>query len=209
NREWREHDVREERRLAYVAVTRPRRLLLASGFWWGEAVKRPRGPSPFLEEIRDRCRAGAGVVDEWAPPPPPDAENPVVVNVSRASWPTDPLGARRPLLESAAAMVRSSSGVAAGSSHWDYEATLLLAERSRLTPTPEAPVDVALPAHLSVSQLVALRRDPSRLARSLRRPLPMRPDPYARRGTAFHHWLEQRFNATRLLDLDDLPGAAD
>jgi DNA helicase-2/ATP-dependent DNA helicase PcrA len=206
NRDWREHDVREERRLAYVAVTRPRRLLLASGFWWGESVKRPRGPSPFLEEIRDRCLAGAGVVDSWEPAPPSDAENPALATVARASWPSDPLGARRPLLESAAALVRSSSGVSS-SSRWDYEATLLLAERSRLTPA--AQVDVALPAHLSVSQLVALRRDPSRLARSLRRPLPSRPDPYARRGTAFHHWLEQRFNATRLLDLDDLPGAAD
>ena len=35
------------------------------------------------------------------------------------------------------------------------------------------------------------------------------PDPYARRGTAFHAWLEQRFGADRLLDLDELPGAAD
>jgi DNA helicase II / ATP-dependent DNA helicase PcrA len=213
NREWREHDVREERRLAYVAVTRPRRLLLASGFWWGDGVKRPRGPSPFLEEIRDRCLAGAGVVDEWVAAPPRDAENPTVLAVPRASWPSDPLGSRRPLLESAASLVRSSSGSVVSEDpvarRWDYEATLLLSERSRLTPTPGSPVDVALPAHLSVSQLVALRRDPAGLARTLRRPLPRRPDPYARRGTAFHHWLEQRFNASRLLDLDDLPGAAD
>lgn len=34
---WRAHDEREERRLAYVAVTRPRRLLLCSGHWWGRA----------------------------------------------------------------------------------------------------------------------------------------------------------------------------
>ena len=36
-----------------------------------------------------------------------------------------------------------------------------------------------------------------------------RPDPYARRGTAFHRWLEQRFGADQLLDLDELPGAGD
>ena len=53
-------------------------------------------------------------------------------------------------------------------------------------------IEVVLPAHLSVSQLVALRRDPQRLARRLRRPLPEAPDPYARRGTAFHLWLERR-----------------
>jgi DNA helicase-2/ATP-dependent DNA helicase PcrA len=68
---------------------------------------------------------------------------------------------------------------------------------------------VALPPHISVSQLVVLRRDPQALARSLRRPLPQRPTPYARRGTAFHAWLEQRFGSARLLDVDELPGAAD
>jgi DNA helicase-2/ATP-dependent DNA helicase PcrA len=54
-----------------------------------------------------------------------------------------------------------------------------------------------------------LRRDPQALARSLRRPLPQRPTPYARRGTAFHAWLEQRYGSVRLLDVDELPGAAD
>src|SRR5262249_12211891 len=33
--------------------------------------------------------------------------------------------------------------------------------------------------------------------------------PLARRGTAFHAWLEERYNGERLLDLDELPGAAD
>ncbi|MGI5178843.1 UvrD-helicase domain-containing protein [Dactylosporangium sp. CA-152071] len=361
--DWRHHDVREERRLAYVAVTRPRRLLLASGYWWGDGVKRARGPSVFLDEIRERCASGAGMVDVWADAPAPDAQNPTAEQVPSASWPADPLGARRPLLEAAAAMVRAATaaltappsppaetataeagassaavvtlaaedelapaavgtvaaedevapapvsvapsfasdvddphpvgttaadegdvsaavgtdvadggdvsapvgtdvadgggvsapgasvarGVASGADdlspavagkgvgeapvvhtpqtprvdwpdevladgsgqRWAAEADLLLAERARITPQLNAPVEVVLPGHLSVSQLVALRRDPQRLARTLRRPLPSRPDPYARRGTAFHHWLEQRFKAERLLDLDELPGAAD
>jgi DNA helicase-2/ATP-dependent DNA helicase PcrA len=91
---------------------------------------------------------------------------------------------------------------------WGYEVELLLAERARRR-RREAERTVAIPAHLSVSQLVALRRDPAALARSLRRPLPSRPEPYARRGTAFHLWLEHRFGATRLLDIDELPGAGD
>jgi DNA helicase-2/ATP-dependent DNA helicase PcrA len=86
---------------------------------------------------------------------------------------------------------------------------LLLAERDRGTPDPAAPVDVALPPHLSVSQLVALSRDPAGLAAQIRRPLPTRPHPYARRGTAFHRWLEQRFRGEELFDLDEVPGAAD
>jgi len=39
--------------------------------------------------------------------------------------------------------------------------------------------------------------------------MPHRPAPLARRGTAFHAWLEERFGGDRLLDLDELPGAAD
>jgi DNA helicase II / ATP-dependent DNA helicase PcrA len=91
---------------------------------------------------------------------------------------------------------------------WRQEARLLLAERDDRA-RRDGPLEVALPAHLSVSQLVVLRRDPQALARSLRRPLPQRPAPYARRGTAFHSWLEQRFGSARLIDIDELPGAAD
>jgi hypothetical protein len=72
---WREHDEREERRLAYVAVTRPRRLLLCSGYWWGDGVKRPRGPSVFLTRSARRARRRR-TVDVWAPEPPPGATNP-------------------------------------------------------------------------------------------------------------------------------------
>jgi DNA helicase-2/ATP-dependent DNA helicase PcrA len=94
------------------------------------------------------------------------------------------------------------------SRRWAEEVTLLLAERERRAARSGA-VEVVLPEHLSVSQLVTLRQDPQALASSLRRPMPTRPDPYARRGTAFHTWLEQHFGGDRLLDLDELPGAAD
>ncbi|TDC32148.1 ATP-dependent helicase [Micromonospora sp. 15K316] len=254
--DWRAHDEREERRLAYVAVTRPRRLLLCSGYWWGEGTKRARGPSVFLLEVQDAgAEGGPGhLVDVWAAEPAPDAVNPTTEVVLRAEWPADPLGARRPALTEAAAMVRrfltegagadaetgspreagdaaptsardAHGGAPAGEpaggdvgpdpvaddpevARWRQEVDLLLAERAELTRVT-GPVEVALPGHLSVTQLVALRRDPHGLARTLRRPVPTEPNPYARRGTAFHTWLEQRFGADRLLDVDELPGAAD
>jgi DNA helicase-2/ATP-dependent DNA helicase PcrA len=56
---------------------------------------------------------------------------------------------------------------------------------------------------------VELERDPGDLARSIRRPVPRPPAPWARRGTAFHTWLEQRWKKQTLLDVDELPGAAD
>ncbi|MFI2709749.1 ATP-dependent helicase [Micromonospora sp. NPDC018662] len=245
---WRAHDEREERRLAYVAVTRPRRLLLCSGYWWGEGTKRFRGPSVFLREVHDVGLAGTDghVVDAWTPEPAGDAVNPTTETVLRAEWPADPLGGRRPALTEAAALVRrhladpdaarreaallatvagspvpvagveaADPGVTADTpvddpevDRWRREADLLLAERAELARRAEA-VEVELPGQLSVTQLVALRRDPEALAWTLRRPMPSAPSPYARRGTAFHAWLEQRFGADRLLDVDELPGAAD
>lgn len=231
---WRAHQEREERRLAYVAVTRPRHLLLCSGFRWGDGLTKPRQPSVFLDEIAAVCQEGAGEVTVWAPPLQPEETNPTLAQEITALWPDDPIADRRAAVEEGAALVRSaqarlstmdsqtdsdhaaggsdaavdgSDEVAAQAAAWATEARLLLAERDRQR--EGAVIDVALPAHLSVSQLVALRRDPARLARRLRRPLPEAPDVHARRGTAFHLWLEQRFGGGALLDLDDLPGAGD
>ena len=90
---------------------------------------------------------------------------------------------------------------------WRRDADLLLAERQRRR--AEGGLRVALPGHLSVSALVTLARDPAELARQVRRPMPRPPAPYARRGTAFHRWLEERFGQQRLIDADDLFGADD
>jgi DNA helicase II / ATP-dependent DNA helicase PcrA len=211
-----ERAVREERRLAYVATTRARHLLLASGYWWDSAV-RPRGPSTFLTELR----LVRGVrVDQWADPPPDGAANPLPPPAP-VPWPADPLGARRPLVEQGAALVRAAQASPVEPEEgtlfaeedllalqWQREAEILLAERSRPASGPSA-ADVPLPGHLAVTDLVALARDPLALARRVRRPVPMRPAPLARRGTAFHAWLEERYGGERLLDLDELPGAAD
>ncbi len=60
-----------------------------------------------------------------------------------------------------------------------------------------------------MSSLVTVARDPAELAQQVRRPMPRPPAPQARRGTEFHRWLEQRFGPQRLIDPDDLVGAAD
>jgi DNA helicase-2/ATP-dependent DNA helicase PcrA len=49
-----------------------------------------------------------------------------------------------------------------------------------------------------------LARDPDELARQVRRPMPQPPARQARRGTAFHRWLEERFGQQRLIGDDDL-----
>jgi ATP-dependent DNA helicase UvrD/PcrA len=206
---------REERRLAYVAVTRARHLLLCCGYHWDEAIK-ARTPSPFLTELAECAQ-----VDVWVDGPAEDAENPLLAQVREVAWPVDPLGARRSAVEDGAALVRTALDspeepavdalfapeevTAAG---WRRDADLLLAERDARV-GPGARLDVPLPGQLSVSALVTLAADPAELARQIRRPLPHKPAPLARRGTAFHAWLEERYAGERLLDLDELPGAAD
>ena len=217
----RERHRTEERRLAYVAITRARSMLLTSGYAWDNA-KDPRQPSAFLVEIRDLTE-----VDEWFVPPD-GAVSPRLSAAREAIWPIDPLGDRRPDIEAGAELVRAAlrtgpetvkaarrSDVLPGllpdrqdrAAGWRRDVDLLLAEYTAMSAT--ATIDVVLPAQLSVSQLVALRRNPDELARRLRRPLPAKPAPLARRGTAFHAWLERRWSAQTLLDVDELPGAAD
>ncbi|WP_037559779.1 ATP-dependent helicase [Spirillospora albida] len=225
-----ERDLREERRLAYVAVTRASSLLITTGYWWG-ASGRPLGPSPFLDEVREVCLAGAGEVVAWADPPEDGATNPLLDDRARAEWPALPgdrgdAGAtarqRYEAIVEAARMVgdemagrtrrwAGDAGLAdadrARMTAWARDVELLLAERDRGRGGDGLLVE--LPPHLTVSSLVTLARDPAALARQIRRPMPRPPAPYARRGTAFHAWLEGRWGQQRLLDPDELPGAAD
>ncbi|HEX6338868.1 MAG TPA: ATP-dependent DNA helicase [Jiangellaceae bacterium] len=208
----------EERRLAYVAVTRARRLLVCSGFWWSDGV-RPRRPSEFLVEIRAVCEQGAGTVSVWSAAPADGETNPLDDVAPEYRWPYDPLGARRAVVEEGADLVHAAltgddaadllaeAAIADAAAEWDSEVDRLIAERERLAAGHD--VEVPVPAHLSVSQLVQLRDDPGELARAIRRPVPRAPAPLARRGTLFHAWLETRWGAPRLLDTDELPGSAD
>jgi DNA helicase-2/ATP-dependent DNA helicase PcrA len=215
--DWKDFGLGEEIRIGYVAVTRARHLLLCSGSWWRDGVK-PCGPSALLTTVREACDGGAGAVVRWAEAPEDGATNPALEEWPVGTWPADPLSARRRrALEAAAEQVQAAAPhplepelVLGGGDpvveQWVRDADLLLRERARHSaPT----VDVPLPSHLSVSALVALRRDPAELARRLRRPMPAAPAPQARRGTAFHAWLEERFGASRLLDVDELPGSGD
>lgn len=180
-----------------------------------------------------------GVLEQWAPPPELDTGNPALGVERTAQWPPDPFGDRADDVRSGADLVRTAlrarrpkrprraapadqlalelpaapdaepgAGVvdAEGDPEgWAADVDVLLAERAAAAQRPT----VSLPGRLSVSRLVELADDPDALAVRLRRPVPMPPDQHARRGTAFHAWLEQRFGAERLLDIDELPGAAD
>jgi DNA helicase-2/ATP-dependent DNA helicase PcrA len=230
-----ERELSEERRLMYVAVTRAAFWLCCSGYWWGDGLL-PLGPSVFLEEIAEACRGGAGDVARWTSPPGPDAQNPALAEPAEQSWPVAPAGPRYEAVRAAAALVESALAAAADqpgerdskaseedseasedrelteqdqvlAAAWERDATLLLTERDRRR-TQDAET-VELPGQLSVSALVTLARDAGELARQVRRPMPAAPAPQARRGTAFHRWLQQHFASQRLIDPADLLGLAD
>ena len=220
-------DLAEERRLMYVAATRAAFWLGCSGYWWGEAATSPLGPSPFLAEVRS---SDVAQVHHWAADPAPDAENPLLASVDEADWPATPAGRHYEAVREAAALVESAAAAAAQTADpaaepaldglgaedralieaWRRDAGLLLAERAQRRADGGA-IPVQLPARLSVSALVSLARDPAELARQVRRPMPRPPARQARKGTAFHQWLEQHYGQQRLIDDADLfdPGDAD
>ena len=212
-KEWQDT---EERRLGYVAVTRAACHLLLSAHHWGATGVKPRGPSELLEELRDAALDATPAIhpDHWAPPPGPGASNPNTAAPRTADWPRDPLGGKRAAVRAGADAVEAelaapsepSAGEPDDPFGWAQDVSALLAERVAARSTD---IDVELPATVSVSALVDLVSAPAALARRLRRPVPMPPAPQARRGTAFHLWLEHRFVGEALLGLDELPGADD
>ena len=212
------HEESEERRLAYVATTRARSLLLLSGSWWADGVK-SRQPSRYLLEVGDRF-AGLPRVHVLGLSAnelegPVEGTNPRLAEPYRRAWPYDPLGGRRPQVSAAAdlvvtALASATSGELsapdAEPDEWSGEVDRLLAERDA---AGRVGLDVDLPVHLSASRTVQLADDARALAEQIRRPMPEQPRPQTRRGTAFHAWLEERFRAETLVDLDELPGASD
>ncbi|WP_061782254.1 ATP-dependent DNA helicase [Microbacterium hominis] len=171
----RARQLEEERRLAYVAVTRARDHLLLTGSSWS-GTRSARKPSPFLREIADALGAALEV--------PEDAgENPFEGRRRMLQWPLDPLGARREVVEAAAAAVRAASA-ADPPAVPSRELALLLAERD----AREHPVRPPAPVRIPASRFKDYLGD----APALARPLPERPYRQSRLGTRFHAWVEQR-----------------
>jgi DNA helicase-2/ATP-dependent DNA helicase PcrA len=177
----------EERRLAYVAVTRARHSLLLSGSFWSKQVK-PRTPSEFLLDLE-----ASAVIGEL-PVASEHEENPLGSEPELMLWPADPLGVRRDRVEAGAdavlALLERGPGDDDLPGKWSEDLTLLLREREQRLGANEL---VPVPGRVSASRFKDFVSDPASVASSLRRPMPERPYKATQIGTLFHSWVEERY----------------
>ncbi|TPW73154.1 ATP-dependent DNA helicase [Schumannella sp. 10F1B-5-1] len=178
--EFRADQLAEDRRLAYVAVTRARRRLLLTGSFWS-SQKESRAPGAFLQEL-----AEAGLL-QALPEAPVNETNPLAVEPERVAWPREPLGSRRARVEAAADYVRRADPEHAGA--WARDVELLLEERRQRLAGADAAV---VPERIPASRFKDWVDDPAAVLAELRRPMPERPYRATRLGTLFHAWVEHR-----------------
>ncbi len=228
-----DQQLRAEDRLAYVAATRARRVLIGTGHTWRADQVRPRVRATYLDAVlaeaerQDEVRAEA---------PPAAATNPLVTASAPVPWPApyDPEAWRHRREASAAVEASRRRQAETGSyepsggpgaellldglettARWDADLERLLAE---LAAARAERTEVQLPDTLSAMSLLRLQRDPQGLAAEIARPMPTPPSRTARFGTRFHQWVERYFGPAlqtgqlgqqQLLDPDDLPDSAD
>ena len=197
--------MREEMRLAYVAVTRARTHLICTASWWRDGANSV-SPSNFFTLIAGAASANGGRLISDVAAPDDDAENPTLENPLTAIWPRDYLGDRRAQFNAAIELVNASNVHPLVASQdlevnsWIMDAHSLITEqRNRGSDV----VQVSLPTRLSTSTLVALHENPQELALNIRRPMPRGQDQYSRRGTAFHLWVERQFTEAATLFGDE------
>jgi DNA helicase-2/ATP-dependent DNA helicase PcrA len=197
--------MREEMRLAYVAITRAKSHLLCTTSWWRDGTQAV-APSEIFTMIAGAASGLGGLLVSDVAMPEDGAENPTIENPRNAQWPRDPLGARREAFDAGIALVNSATvhslleSKCVEINSWIADAQALINEaRTGKSET----IAVALPPRLSTSTLVALHKDAQELALNIRRPMPRGQDQYSRRGTAFHLWVERQFTDAATLFGDE------
>ncbi|HEY5822606.1 MAG TPA: ATP-dependent DNA helicase [Propionibacteriaceae bacterium] len=230
-RQLSEQQLLAEDRLAYVAVTRAKQLLVGSGHSWRADLTGARTASTYLRVIVEEASRQGQLVAEAEPP---GSVNPLVAQAAPQPWPKplDPDAmARR--LEAARLVQRAQRRQTETGSYEDPAADPLLLDGEDLVAGWDADIDrlvtelvesrsgehrVVLPGQLSATAVLRLNEDADAFAAELARPMPRPPSRAARFGTRFHLWVERHFGSSlptgslgqqQLIDPDDLPDRAD
>jgi len=181
-----ERDLNEQRRLAYVAVTRSMQHLLVTGSYWPSG-KDPRNPNSYYAELVD-------VTDGLEMPEPSQYSSPPeAAGLATVLWPLQPFGfptddnprgAREARVRAAAELVRGATARPEGDLGRDID--LLVAEREAHAQQRRLPLPVRIPA----SKFKDYVENPADVATALRRPMPAEPYRATMLGTIFHAWVE-------------------
>ncbi|MEJ7690748.1 MAG: 3'-5' exonuclease [Nocardioidaceae bacterium] len=125
-------ELREERRLAYVAVTRPRQTLVVSCHWWGPEQKQPRGPSVFMDDVTAAMHSWGDAPEVATPPPDVDSGNPANRSLERYSWPVEAGADEVAQRRAAAALVDEARAAGPVQAAMDADDDLMLDELTRV-----------------------------------------------------------------------------
>lgn len=190
----------EETRLAYVAVTRAQRHLIATGA--RNYGAKPVEPSRYLLQLRAAAEAQGREPSVWADAAAEDVE----AVVQPVAWPQDlePAYARalatcaEQVLSATEAPLRSDPDPAAAARIAMWDAAIEHHHAERLA-AREIDHVVPLPDALSATQAQALIKDASAFLAELVRPMPRKPALAAKRGSAFHAWVERQYGQQLLI----------
>ncbi|QGU02658.1 ATP-dependent DNA helicase UvrD1 [Corynebacterium kalinowskii] len=204
--EFRSNYEAESARLFYVAVTRSEETLLVSASYNGK--ERQYANAPYSHLLTWKKTLPESVV-QWAEELVPGSDETDAVT---ATFPYNALGERRGAVKAAAEAVRaamteppvSRAQQSELTTQWEEDVNALLEEHAN---RGRAAIDVPVLRELTATQLVSLKENPEAFAKRSMRPVPFKPNSYAKRGTAFHEWLERHFGGSALLESDQLPGS--
>ncbi|MBZ8176902.1 UvrD-helicase domain-containing protein [Corynebacterium sp. 3HC-13] len=206
--EVKEAEQQENDRLFYVAVTRAEQSLSVSAAAWDEHARRakPGTPHRFLEILQHHFPEAqkswyqGGEQESEVETPPELVEEGIFPQLQVDD------SHQRVWADIRAALEGNLPELGSQELHrqWEADAEALIEEyRQQQHPV----VDVPLNIELTASDLVNMRRNSEWFARRLLRPVPFKPQSFAKRGTQFHQWIENFFGSTALIDETELPGA--
>lgn len=185
------HEI-EERRLAYVALTRASNELILTASYYKPGIQKPRQLAPYLTELLE-----SSLVELIDQIPEALPANPLQDLKLTQSWPFDPLGSDREKYLQAAREFNAATP-ATVTENLQLAAIIDQAEILKQSGPAE------LPTRLSASKIVQLLDDPAGFLENLQRPLPVSFSEAAAQGTKFHELLESAFLLEQDLDLEAL-----
>ncbi len=189
---------RQERRLAYVAVTRAKEHLWLGASYWGHRSTANQ-LSPFLLEVISALNsAGANIEIPQCEPEKPEGL-PVEVQ-----WPPVLSQAEQEKQNRAREFVRQQEPLdLTGEPANSDEGFVRVVARAQKIMSDTRPQPPRTPQRMSTTDMVKYRADADAYMREIQRPMPQKPSEYAALGTAFHAWVEQRYGQSTLTDIHE------